>query len=147
MAPSTDIPTSPRGRKRGLEYDDNDHRAPAKGPRLSADGQFSRHQNGNGVNYTNGSVYTSRDSPNHSWGGRNNGGHRGGMHGGMNGNAMGMGMGMGMGPMNPMGMFGMPGMNGGLYPPSGEKRQICRDYHSTYHIHKLGIPLLSLIFF
>lgn len=103
MAPN-DQESPDRRRKRGLDYDDADLR-PAKGPRLSNDGQFPGHGRGGfGRGERGGRMMIS--------------GRADYMDGGMNG-AMEMGMGGGM-------------MNGrGAYQPPGRGRGICRDYHSA----------------
>lgn len=105
---SPSIPTSPeRRRKRSLDHDDREFR-PAKGPRLSNDGQFSRYgQNDNRP----------------SWGGR---GDRGGRISGrgdyMDGAMPNGGMGMGM---------SQNGRIPSYQPPDRAARGICRDYHNN----------------
>ncbi|KAJ7492871.1 hypothetical protein FB451DRAFT_1361303 [Mycena latifolia] len=114
-----DIPsssTSPdRTRKRSFENDERDGRPPAKGPRLSSEGQFSRYSNGRGgapdSRSTGGwgarverpPVGGYRESPSHM--------NQGGM--GMNGG----------GQMN--------GRRPQPYLPPDQKRGICRDYHNN----------------
>ncbi|KAJ6604401.1 hypothetical protein DFH09DRAFT_1122561 [Mycena vulgaris] len=104
-----------RTRKRSFDNDERDGRPPAKGPRLSNEGQFSRYSNGRGggpdARSTGG------------WGARVErppvGGYRESPP-----------------QMNPGGM----GMNGGgqmngrrpqPYLPPDQKRGICRDYHNN----------------
>ncbi|KAL4243123.1 RNA-binding protein 26/27 [Abortiporus biennis] len=103
---TSDNPSPGRGRKRSIDHDDRDLR-PAKGPRLSQEGQYSRYgrQDGRGT-----------------WGGR---GERGGRmlppgrsdytDGGMNGDGE-------------MGINGAQMVPRGYRPPN---RGICRDYHNT----------------
>jgi RNA-binding protein 26 len=111
--------TSPdRTRKRSFDNDERDGRPPAKGPRLSSEGQFSRYSDGRG------GVPDSRSTG--GWGARVErppvGGYRDQPP-----------------QMNPGGM----GMNGGgqmngrrpqPYLPPDQKRGICRDYHSAHRI-------------
>ncbi|KAJ7130110.1 hypothetical protein C8R43DRAFT_672274 [Mycena crocata] len=114
-----DIPTassSPdRIRKRSFDNDERDGRPPAKGPRLSNEGQFSRYSNGRGGGPDSRStggwsarverppVNGYRDLPQHM-------------------NAGGMGM-NGGGQMN--------GRRPQPYLPPDQKRGICRDYHNN----------------
>ena len=103
MSPS--MSTSPeRGRKRNMEYDDRDGR-PAKGPRLTHDGQYAGYPRGHD-NWSNGG---------YGRGGRG----RGGAYGGAD-----MGMDVNMGGM------GMNGRGQQQYRPPDQKKGICRDYHS-----------------
>lgn len=119
---SPSIPTSPdRGRKRSIENDERDGRPPAKGPRLSTEGQFSRYTNGRGTGQDPRSTG--------GWGGRPDRtgvqGMNGYRDGGVNPN-----LGGGMGGMNG-GMAQMNGRPTQAYRPPDQKRGICRDYHSA----------------
>ncbi|KAH7883912.1 hypothetical protein F5I97DRAFT_1896746 [Phlebopus sp. FC_14] len=98
--------SSERGQKRILDHDDRDGPGPAKGPRLSADSQFSRYSNG-------------RDNRlGGQWGGRFDRSDRQGMI-----RANGMGQGMDGGSMN--------GRRIETYQPPEQRRGICRDYHNS----------------
>ncbi|KAJ7706444.1 hypothetical protein B0H17DRAFT_1037241 [Mycena rosella] len=114
-----DIPSSSvspdRTRKRSFDNDERDGRPPAKGPRLSNEGQFSRYSNGRG------GAPDSRSTG--GWGARVErppvGGYRE--------------------PPPQLNAGGMP-MNGGgqmngrrpqPYLPPDQKRGICRDYHNN----------------
>ncbi|PBL00824.1 hypothetical protein ARMGADRAFT_983224 [Armillaria gallica] len=108
---SPSIPSPPdRIRKRTLE-DDRDGR-PAKGPRLSDDGQFSRHGNSRGGmdSRTTGGWNSRADKP---------------VNGYRDGSSQPRGTGMGhvMGQMN--------GRRPQAYQPPDMKRGICRDYHNN----------------
>ncbi|KAF8649884.1 hypothetical protein AX16_005646 [Volvariella volvacea WC 439] len=100
-------PSSPdRGVKRGLEGDEREGRAPAKGPRLNSDGHFSR--------------YPSHGRSSGGWNQRN--GPNDYQDGGDSMNVFG---GMGVIPV------GVPNQQrGGSYQPPDQKRGICRDYHN-----------------
>ncbi|KAF7339863.1 hypothetical protein MVEN_01903100 [Mycena venus] len=107
--------SSPDGpRKRSLEHDERDGRPPAKGPRLSSEGQFSRYSNGRGGGPDSRSTG--------GWGARVEGRPVNGYH-------------ESSPQMNPGGV----GMNGGQmngrrpqpYLPPDQKRGICRDYHNN----------------
>ncbi|KAJ7139873.1 hypothetical protein C8R44DRAFT_604861 [Mycena epipterygia] len=116
-----DIPTSStspdRTRKRSFDNDERDGRPPAKGPRLSSEGQFSRYSNGReggpdarstggwGARVERPPVTGYREQPPHI--------NQGGM--GMNGNAGGQ----------------MNGRRPQPYLPPDQKRGICRDYHNN----------------
>ncbi|KAF9243788.1 hypothetical protein BU15DRAFT_42746 [Melanogaster broomeanus] len=96
-------PTSPeRGQKRSHEDDGRDPHHPAKGPRLSAEGQFSRYSNGRDGRLTG------------QWGGKFDRNER---QGALNG------MGQGMGNMN--------GQRIQTYQPPDQRKGICRDYHNN----------------
>ncbi|KAF9229674.1 hypothetical protein BS17DRAFT_33650 [Gyrodon lividus] len=96
-------PTSPeRGHKRSHDGGDHDAPRPAKGPRLSADGQFSRYSNGRDARTTG------------QWGGRFDRNERQGM---LNGT------GQGLGNMN--------GHRIQTYQPPDQRKGICRDYHNN----------------
>ncbi|KIJ68757.1 hypothetical protein HYDPIDRAFT_107002 [Hydnomerulius pinastri MD-312] len=102
--------TSPeRGQKRSHDNDDRDAQRPAKGPRLSADGQLSRYSNGRDGRSTG------------QWGGRFDRNDRQGMVGGANG--MGQGMNGGMSNVN--------GRRIQTYQPPDQRKGICRDYHNN----------------
>lgn len=125
---SPSLPNAPdRNLKRSIENDERDGRPPAKGPRLSTEGQFSRYTNGQGRPDTRSTG---------GWGGRQDrssgNGYRDGME--MYGNAMGIPAAM----MMAAGMNGQMGqMNGRhqqAYQPPDQKRGICRDYHSTFFL-------------
>ncbi|KII93454.1 hypothetical protein PLICRDRAFT_131242 [Plicaturopsis crispa FD-325 SS-3] len=106
MAPAATSTSPNRGQKRNLDNDERDGRPPAKGPRLSNDGNFSRYQNGRGGMG--------------QWG-------SGGRGRGMNGHGEGPShLGMGV-DMNGMGMNG----RSQAYAPPDPKRGICRDYHNN----------------
>ncbi|KAG6866793.1 hypothetical protein C0991_008729 [Blastosporella zonata] len=134
LSPSLSQPD--RTLKRSVENDERDGRPPAKGPRLSTEGQFSRYSNGQGGRPENRSTG--------GWGGRDqrqdanvfrDGVDMFGTGVGAAMGAMGAGMGMGMGAMM------MPGMNPSMgqmngrrsqaYQPPDQKRGICRDYHNN----------------
>ncbi|KAJ7042497.1 hypothetical protein C8F04DRAFT_1207989 [Mycena alexandri] len=108
-----DTPTGPhspdRTRKRSFDGDERDGRPPAKGPRLSSEGQFSRYSNGRGGS-TGG------------WGARVERPPNGYREAVSQMNAGGMGM--NGGPMN--GRRAQP-----YLPPDHQKRGICRDYHNN----------------
>ncbi|KAF8640345.1 hypothetical protein AX17_000017 [Amanita inopinata Kibby_2008] len=108
IPPSVSTPTDARPRKRSMETDGRDARPPAKGPRVNADGQFSRY----------GSRQDGRSSSG-AWMDRSQGGYRDGGHnmyrGGMNGGSMGH----------------MNGRRPQSYQPPDQKRGICRDYHNN----------------
>lgn len=111
-------PTAPqeRTRKRSNTNDERDGRPPAKGPRLSTEGQFSRYGNG-GADGRMGQLSTG------GWGLPQGDGFRNGGVGVFNVGQMGGIMGMnGMGQMN--------GRRPQTYQPPDQKRGICRDYHS-----------------
>ncbi|KAJ7169630.1 hypothetical protein C8R46DRAFT_204124 [Mycena filopes] len=102
--------TSPdRTRKRSFDNDERDGRPPAKGPRLSSEGQFSRYSNGRGGS-TGGWGARVERPPN---------GYRDSVSQ-MNAAAMGMNG----SPMN--GRRAQP-----YLPPDHQKRGICRDYHNN----------------
>ncbi|KAJ6519575.1 hypothetical protein C8R45DRAFT_26850 [Mycena sanguinolenta] len=102
--------TSPdRTRKRSSDYDERDGRPPAKGPRLSSEGQFSRYTNGRGPD--------SRSTG--GWGARV---ERPPLNGYQDSS-----------PQMSQGGMGMSG-NGRRslpYLPPDQKRGICRDYHNN----------------
>ncbi|KAK7064437.1 ras family-domain-containing protein [Favolaschia claudopus] len=101
--------TSPdRVRKRSFDNDERDGRPPAKGPRLSSEGQFSRYPNGRGGP-------DSRSTG--GWGSRMDRPPVNGYHD----------------PSAQMNMGGMagPGRRGPAYQPPDQKRGICRDYHNN----------------
>ncbi|KAJ7275291.1 hypothetical protein B0H12DRAFT_1215141 [Mycena haematopus] len=104
--------TSPeRTRKRSSDNDERDGRPPAKGPRLSSEGQFSRYSNGRGGGPDSRSTG--------GWGARVERPPLNGYHDSSS-------------QMNPGGM----GMNGNgrrplPYLPPDQKRGICRDYHNN----------------
>ncbi|KDQ63859.1 hypothetical protein JAAARDRAFT_189385 [Jaapia argillacea MUCL 33604] len=110
---SPSIPTSPgRDRKRTFDYDDRDSHPPAKGPRISTEGQFSRYANGRPDNRSTG-----------SWGvgggDRYDRGRDDGMSMGVNNGANGSGF--------------ANGRQSHSYRPPDQKRGICRDYfHKGY---------------
>ncbi|KAG6902820.1 hypothetical protein C0995_011307 [Termitomyces sp. Mi166 len=117
-----------RSLKRNVENDERDERAPAKAPRLSNEGQFSRYSNGQGGRGENRSTG--------GWGGR--GDQRQSSNGYRDGVDM---LGAGMGADMVMGGMMMPGMNSPMgqmngrrsqvYQPPDQKRGICRDYHNN----------------
>jgi RNA-binding protein 26 len=111
-----------RGRKRSNENDERDGRPPAKGPRLSTEGQFSRYSNGAG-------------GDTRSTGGWGAPGDRNG-RAGMNGHGQGGNVGM-QGSGNMAGMNGYMGYTNGRrpqsYQPPDQKRGVCRDYHSAFY--------------
>ncbi|KAJ7835298.1 hypothetical protein B0H13DRAFT_215950 [Mycena leptocephala] len=113
-----DIPTSStspdRTRKRSFDSDERDGRPPAKGPRLSSEGQFSRYSNGRGGGPDSRSTG--------GWGARVErppvNGYRDSA------------------PQSNPGSIGLNGgqMNGRRpqpYLPPDQKRGICRDYHNN----------------
>ncbi|KNZ71482.1 hypothetical protein J132_09808 [Termitomyces sp. J132] len=113
-----------RSLKRTIGNDERDERAPAKAPRLSTEGQFSRYPNGQGGRGDNRSTG--------SWGGR--GDTRQGAKGYRDGVDMfgaGMGAGMVMGGMMMPGVGQMNGRRSQVYQPPDQKRGICRDYHNN----------------
>ncbi|KAJ7655070.1 hypothetical protein DFH06DRAFT_489633 [Mycena polygramma] len=100
-----------RTRKRSFDNDERDGRPPAKGPRLSSEGQFSRYSNGRGGG---------PDRSTGGWGARVErppvgGGYRDSMSSGA--------MGVNGGQMN--------GRRPQPYLPPDQKRGICRDYHNN----------------
>ncbi|KAG5648152.1 hypothetical protein DXG03_006106 [Asterophora parasitica] len=128
LSPSLSQPPD-RNLKRSSENDERDGRPPAKGPRLSTEGQFSRYTNGHGGRPENRSTG--------GWGGRD------GQGPGANGYRDGMDV-YGAGPGGGMGMQGgmiLQGMNAAMgqmngrrqhaYQPPDQKRGICRDYHNN----------------
>ncbi|KAJ6574850.1 hypothetical protein B0H19DRAFT_1126037 [Mycena capillaripes] len=110
-----DIPTtstSPdRTRKRSFDSDERDGRPPAKGPRLSSEGQFSRYSNGRGGGPDSRSTG--------GWAARVERPPATGYHESMNAG----GAGMNGAPMN--------GRRPQPYLPPDQKRGICRDYHNN----------------
>ena len=110
-------PTTPqeRSRKRSNTNDERDGRPPAKGPRLSTEGQFSRYHGG--ADGRMGQLSTG------GWGLPQGDGFRNGGMGAFNIGQTGGATGMnGMGQMN--------GRRPQTYQPPDQKRGICRDYHS-----------------
>ncbi|RDB28519.1 hypothetical protein Hypma_015287 [Hypsizygus marmoreus] len=122
---SPSISTSPDRRpKRSIENDERDGRPPAKGPRLSSEGQFSRYSSGHGGRGESRSTG--------GWGSRIERppatGYRDSVD--MYGNATAMAGGMMMSGMN--GSMGpMNGRRPQVYQPPDQKRGICRDYHNN----------------
>ncbi|KAJ7357112.1 hypothetical protein DFH08DRAFT_736416 [Mycena albidolilacea] len=107
--------TSPdRTRKRSSDNDERDGRPPAKGPRLSSEGQFSRYSNGRGggpdSRSTGGWAARVERPPVNGYQDSSPQMNPGGM--GMNG-----------GPMN--------GRRPQPYLPPDQRRGICRDYHNN----------------
>ncbi|OJA09097.1 hypothetical protein AZE42_02559 [Rhizopogon vesiculosus] len=94
-----------RGQKRSMLHDDRDGRPPTKGPRLSAEGQFSRYSNGRSTG---------------AWGGGQN---RPGGQGIMMNGAMGSGMNGSNQNMN--------NRRPQNYQPPDQRKGICRDYHNN----------------
>jgi RNA-binding protein 26 len=108
LSPSTG-PLGDGARKRSIETEERDG-PPAKGPRLSTEGQFSRygnHQNGRGEHRSTG-----------GWG-TNGYGESMEMHGAEPGVGGGRGM-------------GMNGRRQSTYQPPEQSRGICRDYYSAF---------------
>ncbi|KAH7913003.1 hypothetical protein BJ138DRAFT_1082464 [Hygrophoropsis aurantiaca] len=99
-------PTSPKGQKRNFEHDVQDGRPPAKGPRINADGQFSRYSNPRDSRSTG------------AWSGRHERNETNGMNG----------VPYMMGQMNNGMMNGRRPQN---YQPPDQRRGICRDYHNN----------------
>ncbi|KAF8078389.1 hypothetical protein FPV67DRAFT_1571260 [Lyophyllum atratum] len=115
--------TPDRNLKRSMENDERDGRPPAKGPRLSTEGQFSRYANGHG-----GRPETRSTG---GWGGGGEGPAGNGYGDGMDmyGGGMVMPGGMMMQGMNTMSQ--MNGRRPQAYQPPDQKRGICRDYHNS----------------
>ncbi|KAG5650444.1 hypothetical protein H0H81_012268 [Sphagnurus paluster] len=125
LSPSLSQPPD-RNLKRSSEHDERDGRPPAKGPRLSTEGQFSRYGN------PQGGRPESRSTG--GWGGRaerphTNGYREDGMD--MYGAGMGMPTGMVMPGMNMPMQMQMNGRRQQAYQPPDQKRGICRDYHNN----------------
>ncbi|KAG6885952.1 hypothetical protein C0993_007454 [Termitomyces sp. T159_Od127] len=122
---SPSLPQSPeRSLKRNSENDERDERGPAKAPRLSTEGQFSRYPNSQGGRGENRSTG--------SWGSR--GDQRqvaNGYKDGVDMFGVGMGASMVMGGMMMPGMGQMNGRRSQVYQPPDQKRGICRDYHNN----------------
>ncbi|KAF9456156.1 hypothetical protein BDZ94DRAFT_1276397 [Collybia nuda] len=121
---SPSISDSPdRNRKRSIENDERDGRPPAKGPRLSTEGQFSRYTNGHGGRPENRSTG--------GWGSRverpSLNGYRESVD--IYGGGMGVIGAMGMASMNGTGP--MNNRRPQVYQPPDQKRGICRDYHNN----------------
>jgi RNA-binding protein 26 len=100
---SPSIPSSERPRKRSMDSDELNGGPSAKGPRLSAEGQFSRYSNGRNDSRSTG-----------GWGGHRDRNERQGANG----------QGLSMGHQN--------GRQPQPYRPPEMRRGICRDYHSTW---------------
>ncbi|KAG6891430.1 hypothetical protein C0992_007209 [Termitomyces sp. T32_za158] len=119
-----------RSLKRNAENAERDERGPAKAPRISAEGQYSRYPNVQGGPREN--------RPAGGWGGR--GDQRqvaNGYKDGVDMFGVGMGGGMVMGGMMVPGMGQMNGRRSQVYQPPDQKRGICRDYHSMYPVRPL----------
>ncbi|KAG6850328.1 hypothetical protein H0H93_014903 [Arthromyces matolae] len=118
-------PTPERSLKRNIENDERDGRAPAKGPRLTTEGQFSRYSNAQDARSETRSTGGWSGRGDQRQGGRDNRAE-------MFGAGLGGGMvipGMMMPAMTSMGQ--MNGRRSQVYQPPDQKRGICRDYHNN----------------
>lgn len=109
-------PSSSSGHVRKRSFDQEDDLRPVKGPRLNADGTFSRygHPDGRGTWQPRGGGSGRMNIP----------GRADFMDGGMN---------------------GVEGMNGRGPYRQQERRGICRDYHSAFHAIIFAYSLLTIL--